>query len=307
MLYLLYGDAFGIENEVKKIVKTSKIEDINISKYDLDAYNYKDILEDAQSVSLFDDKKLIIVSNASIFTSAKSGVDLEVFEKYIENYNPNTTIIFTTENKIDERKKVTKLIKKHGTVKDFTVDDDPRKFIKGLLEDYEIKDDIIDYFISFVGNDNFNIKNEIEKLKLYKKDKKITKEDIDLITTKNIDDDLFKLMNYILENNKINAIESYHNMLLYSVEPIQILVSLANRYRLMYQVKTLVKIGYTDGDIAKELKQSPGYIYHLKKDAYNYSDKYLLNQIKNLADLDFKIKSGKVDAELGLELYILKK
>ncbi len=307
MLYLLYGDAFGIENEVKKIVKTSKIEDINISKYDLDAYNYKDILEDASSVSLFDDKKLIIVNNASIFTSAKSGVDLEVFEKYIENYNPNTTIIFTTENKIDERKKVTKLIKKHGTVKDFTVDDDPRKFIKGLLEDYEIKDDIIDYFISFVGNDNFNIKNEIEKLKLYKKDKKITKEDIDLITTKNIDDDLFKLMNYILENNKINAIESYHNMLLYSVEPIQILVSLANRYRLMYQVKTLAKIGYTDGDIAKELKQSPGYIYHLKKDAYNYSDKYLLNQIKNLADLDFKIKSGKVDAELGLELYILKK
>ena len=307
MLYLLYGDAFGIENEVKKIVKTSKIEDINISKYDLDAYNYKDILEDASSVSLFDDKKLIIVSNASIFTSAKSGVNLEVFEKYIENYNPNTTIIFTTENKIDERKKVTKLIKKHGTVKDFTVDDDPRKFIKGLLEDYEIKDDIIDYFISFVGNDNFNIKNEIEKLKLYKKDKKITKEDIDLITTKNIDDDLFKLMNYILENNKINAIESYHNMLLYSVEPIQILVSLANRYRLMYQVKTLAKIGYTDGDIAKELKQSPGYIYHLKKDAYNYSDKYLLDQIKNLADLDFKIKSGKVDAELGLELYILKK
>lgn len=307
MLYLLYGDAFGIENEVKKIVKDSKIEDINISKYDLDAYNYKDILEDAQSVSLFDDKKLIIVSNASIFTSAKSGVDLEEFEKYIENYNPNTTIIFTTENKIDERKKVTKLIKKHGTVKDFTVDDDPKTFIKELLKEYEIDQATIDYFISFVGNDNFNIRNEIEKLKLYKKDNKITKEDIDLITTKNIDDDLFKLMNYILENNKIEAIESYHNMLLYSVEPIQILVSLANRYRLMYQVKTLVKIGYTDGDIAKELKQSPGYIYHLKKDGYNYSDKYLLDQIKNLADLDFKIKSGGIDAELGLELYILKK
>ena len=307
MLYLLYGDAFGIENEVKKIIQASKIDDINISKYDLDAYNYKDILEDASSVSLFDDKKLIIVSNASIFTSAKSGVDLEDFEKYIENYNPNTIVIFTTENKIDERKKVTKLIKKHGVVKDFVIDDDPKTFIKNLFDDYKIDNDTINYFISFVGNDNFNIKNEVEKLKLYKEDKIITKEDIDLITTKNIDDDLFKLMNYILEDDKIKAIESYHNMLLYSVEPIQILISLANRYRLTYQVKTLVKIGYTDGDIAKELKTSPGHVYYLKKDSMNYSNKYLLDQIKTLADLDFKIKSGKIEDKLGLELYILKK
>lgn len=307
MLYLLYGDTFGIENEVKKILETNKFEDINISKYDLDAYNYKDVLEDASSVSLFDDKKIIIVSNASIFTSAKTSIELEPFEKYIENYNPNTILIFTADSKIDERKKVTKLIKKHGTVKDFVIDDDPSTFIKNLLGDYKIDNNTLNYLISLIGNDNYNIQNEIEKLKLYKEDKLITKEDIDNITTKNIDDDLFKLMNYILENNKVLAIESYHNMLLYSVEPIQILVSLANRYRLMYQVKTLYKLGYTDGDIAKELKQSPGYIYHLKKDSSNYSDKYLLNQIKALADLDYKIKSGKIEDKLGLELYILKK
>ena len=201
MLYLLYGDAYGINGYIKKILESNKLEDINISKYDLDAYNYKDVLEDASSVSLFDDKKIIIVSNASIFTSAKTSIELESFEKYIENFNPNTILIFTTENKIDERKKVTKLIKKHGTVKDFVIDDDPKSFIKSLLDDYKMDDSVINYFMSFVGNDNFNIKNEIDKLKLYKEDKVITKEDIDNITTKNIDDDLFKLMNYILENN----------------------------------------------------------------------------------------------------------
>ena len=60
MLYLLYGDSFKVNNEINKVIKDNNIDDINISKYDMDATNYKDIIDDANSVSLFDEQKLII-------------------------------------------------------------------------------------------------------------------------------------------------------------------------------------------------------------------------------------------------------
>ncbi len=308
MLYLLYGESYQIKKYVDQIISENNISNININKYDMDAYNYKDIILDLETVSLFDDKKIVIVSNASIFTSAKTGIDATLFEKYLENYNPNTICIFIVNNTLDERKKVTKLIRKNGIVKEFTVSNNPSEVIVSLLGDYKMDNVTKNKFIELIGNDVYSINNELDKLKLYKgEDKVITIDDVLNITTKNIDADLFKLMDAIISGDVDKSIEYYHNMLLYNTEPIQIIVALANKYRLMYQVKRLYKKGYTEGDIAKELKQNPKYIFVINKISKNYDDNYLLKQIKSLANLDYEIKSGRIDASLGLELYILKK
>ena len=308
MLYLFYGDAYQIKKEIDKLIKENGINTIDINKYDLDAYNYKDIILDAESVSLFDDKKMIIVEDADIFTSSKISFDPIDFEKYIDNPNPNTIMIFTVGDKIDERKKIVKSIKKTGIVKEFAVNNNPISMVQMMLDNYKMDNFITNKFLELVGNDTYNISNEIDKLKLYKgDDNNITSSDVDDITTKNIEVDLFGLMDAIIENNKEKAIEKYHNMLLYNTEPIQIIIALANKYRLMYQVKNLFKKGYTEGDIARELKQNPKYIFVLNKISKSYSNEYLLEQLKNMADLDFNIKSGKMDASLALELYILKK
>lgn len=307
MLYLLYGDTYSINKYIDNILNKEGIEDINISKYDMDTSNYNLILDDASSVSLFDSKKAIIISNAFIFNTTKS-IDLDSYEKYFTNPNPNTIMIFTLNTKPDERKKITKLIKKEGVSKEFNTSNNPSVIVNDLLDDYKMDKKVIDEFINLVGNDTYNIQNELDKLKLYKyEDKIITLDDIDNITTKNSEVDLFKLIDSIIKNDKSYAIESYNNMLLYNMEPIQIIIALANKYRLMYQVTRLTKKGYTDGDMASYLKQSPGYIYYLKKDAFNYSEKTLLNEIQELAEMDYNIKSGKIDAKMALELYILKK
>ncbi len=305
MLYLLCGDIYQIEQKLNELLIEFKVND-NISKYELDAYNYKDVLEDADTYTLFDDKKVIIVKNASIFTSTNKTIDLEPFENYFNNPNPNTYLVFITTDKLDERRKVTKLIRKVGYVYEYS-DMDIDSYIKDSLKEYKIDDDAVLEFTKLVGTDILNVSNEIDKLKLYKSDDIITLNDILNVTTKNVDIDLFKLMDAIIDNDKEKSLTYYNNMLKYNVEPIQIIIALANKYRLMYQVKTLKKLGYTDNDIAKELKQNPKYIFVLNKLGYKYTDKYLLNELKKLADLDYNIKSGKMDSKLGLELYILKK
>ena len=69
MNYLLYGsENYLIEKELKNIINKLNIEEINISKYDLEENTIKEILEDANTISLFSNNKLIIVDNAFIFS-----------------------------------------------------------------------------------------------------------------------------------------------------------------------------------------------------------------------------------------------
>lgn len=308
MLYLLYGDVlYLINKEITKIIEQNEIEDINISKYELDSTNFKDIIEDASTISLFSDKKLIIVDNAYIFTSKDKAGDITIFEEYFNNYNPDTIIIFKlNESKLDERKKIVKLIRKIGTVKDFNKGDDINKIIIDLLNEYKTSKENINLLIERVGSDIYQLQNEIEKIKLYKgDDKDITKEDIINLTSENIEVDLFKLMDAIIDDNKEKALIYYKEMIKLNMEPIQIIVALANKYRLMYQSKELSISGYNENEIGKELNQNPKYIYMLLKTGKKYTSDKLLNLLKQLAELDYKIKSGKVDKTIAFELFIL--
>ena len=69
MIYAFYGnEPFLINKEINKIIKDNNISDFNISNYDLSEFSLQDIIDDALTVSLFDEKKAIIVNNAYIFT-----------------------------------------------------------------------------------------------------------------------------------------------------------------------------------------------------------------------------------------------
>lgn len=311
MMYLLYGDVlYLIDKEIDKIIKENNIDDINISRYELDSSNFQDIIDDASTISLFAAKKLIIVNNAYLFTSANKSGNVTLFEEYIPNYNPDTIIIFKlNESKIDERKKVVKLIKKYGVVKDFNKKDNTYDMVKTLFDNYHISKDNINYLIERIGEDIYTLKQEIDKIKLYKNDNlEITREDINNLTSQNIEMDMFKLMDAIINDNKEEALNLYQEMLKYNLEPIQIIISLANKYRLMYQAKELYIKGYNENEICKELgQQNPKYIYVLIKNGRQYDSNKLISILKSLADLDYNIKSGFVNPNLAFELFILQK
>ena len=83
MVYLLYGTKdFQIEEEIKKLSKG--LDEMNINKYDLNNDLLSLAIEDAKTMSLFDDKKLVIIDNANMFTGSTSK-DSEIIEEYLKN------------------------------------------------------------------------------------------------------------------------------------------------------------------------------------------------------------------------------
>lgn len=310
MLYLLYGtENYLIKKEIDKILNANSIEKINVSEYNLEIDNFKDIIEDANTISLFADKKAIIVNNSYLFTgkSIKNENDPELFLDYFKNVNPYSIIIFIVDSeKLDERKKIVKEIKKIGTVKDFNQKNDLTDILKNMFEGYNISIQDIRFMIDRCGNNLDILSQEVNKIKIYKdEDKNITKEDIINVTSKNIDIDIFGFVDTIVNKNKNKALEIYKEMLINGEEPIKILVILANQFRIIYQAKELYKQGYSGNDIATMIGIHPYRIKLALKKAINYNSDTLLDYLEKLADLDYDIKIGNIESSLGLEMFIL--
>ena len=213
MNYLFYGtEQYLIEKEIKKIINDSKLDKINVNYYDLENTFINDIIDDALTFSLFDDKKIIVVENSYIFTGTTNkkllDQDTKQLEEYLDYPNENTILIFSNnKDKIDGRKKITTKMKKQGCVKEFNEITNLNKYISELFGEYNISNEDLRLFQNRVGDNLLIIEQEIKKIKTYKdKDLNITKDDIINLTNKNVNVDILKILFVVIKKMPLKAI-----------------------------------------------------------------------------------------------------
>jgi len=314
-IYLISSSSIRLmEDEINKIVKNNPY-----TSFDLNAISLDDILEEASYFSLFDEKKYMIIKNATIFGSTKKKItDEEKTAKkdeklinYLEEPNPNTVLIFTLNNKIDSKKKICKIIKeKHKLIQ---IDDLKPKEIHNKInaylkeEGYKCDTNLLYYIINNSQN-NYDLSlNEIDKIKLYyKKGCQIKEEDVYHIVSHNIEDNNFKFIDTVINKDIKNAFKIYDDFMLQKVEPIMLISMLAKEIRNMLLVKKMVMTKNK-----KEMMQTLGINYEFQIDklinnSYSFKENVLENFLILLCDLDYKIKRGKIKSKLALEMFILK-
>lgn len=306
--YLIYGvDKYLIDKEIDKIIKKNKIDNNSIIKYSLNEDSIDNILEDANTFNLFSDTKLIIVNDANIFASSNDILTDKIIN-YLNNYNNKSYLVFTLlSDKIDNRKKITKVMSDKGNIINLNKKEVDTNYIISYLKEngYQINMSDARMILNKAGNNLFSINNELDKLMLFKlEDKVIDKNSIDLLINENIDSSLFALVDSITNKDKNKMLKLYHECLLES-DPIMIINMLANKYILLYQVKRLISDGYSDDKIAKELEVHPYPVKLARNMCYSYSVKEILDIILKLANLDKDIKLGNVNGEVGLEFLLL--
>ena len=114
-----------------------------------------------------------------------------------------------------------------------------------------------------------------------------------------MDDNIFHFVDYVLDGNKEYAFKMYHNFLLNGETVIKLIALLANKIRLIYQVKILSN--YSDKEISGMLKVHEYPIKLARGKSYKYSEKELENILYKLAKLDLEIKSGTSTGEIEFE------
>lgn len=307
-IYLIYGSNYSlIKKELDKIIDGKS----DVVKYDLNISNVSELLDDACCMSLFEESKTIIGQNALFLTNEKTSInhDIEYLSNYLNDDNHNNIIIFTIiSDKLDERKKIVKLVKEKANVihKESIVTKNLPSFVVKEFKDngYSISISDSNYFINLVGSNIDIIISEINKLILYKDgEKNINKKDIDNISSKAFKEDSFDLTNAIVKKDYKRIFESYNELLELNEEPIKIIALLESQFALIYEVKMLAKHKKSDQEISNILNVHP---YRIKLALEcDYFDYEAANILKSLHDLDYKIKSGKIDKYNGLQMFLL--
>ena len=163
----------------------------------------------------------------------------------------------------------------------------------------------IDYFLKRVGNNLDNIKNELDKLIIYKfEDKVINNNDIDKICAKMLEEEIFVLTDAIIYKDISKALNYLEDFLNQGYDEMQIIMLLASQFRFMFQVKRLINKNKSEGEIAKILEVNPYRVKYTIKKLYSYSEDMLLDYIKKIAKMDHDIKLGIMDKKIALELFI---
>lgn len=306
--YLLEGQSFfEIENEINNIVKSLDFNGALRSNYDLSEVEFDNVLEDLDTYSFLSSKKIIILTGMENVNNESNKDDLEHLYKYLDNPNPDN-LLFIWSLKFNNTLKVTKELKKR--CKYISVSLDPIKFAKNELKGYKISNIDIEYLVNKCLNDLSKIENEINKLKNYKyEEKTISREDIDELVMEKLGDSTeltFAFSRSLAEKDKKRALEQYFKLLNYNIEPLSIIGLIASQIRIIYQVKVLEKQRLSNDEIASMLGEKNSYrIKKTKELTRYYSEDELLELMKTLADMDYKLKTTDSDPNNLIELFIL--
>ena len=300
------ADHLVIQKEVSKLIKEKKLNDAYISTYDLEEVPLDDALEDLDTYSFLSDKKVIIIKN--ILASLVTDNEKNHLLKYLDNYNSDNLLIITCD-KLDS-KDFSKKIKKNKNIEIKKLELDEKEYIKNKLSDYKIENGNIMYLIELCKNDITKIDSECEKLMMYKKDTlEITRNDIDLLVVKKIGDSselLFSLVNSIMSKNKTKSLKVYQELKEYHVDSNSIIGLMASQMKLISQIKVLKEDNMSNVQIQEKLGVKS--LYQIKKLSdyvYNYSFKEIHDFFNKLSDLDYKIKSGRMDSLDAIEMLII--
>ena len=123
-IYLLYGTEAFLINETKQLLLNQVLDeeekDFNFTAYDLEETPIETALEDAETFPFLGEKKVIFLHNPKFLTAEKTKEKIDhniaVLERYLKEPAPYTVLVISAPyEKLDERKKITKELKKNSS------------------------------------------------------------------------------------------------------------------------------------------------------------------------------------------------
>ena len=242
-------------NKVKTKHKVEKIDTIETNLFD-------DAVYALNAYNLFDAKKIILLKEPS-------GSNKKMLE-YLAKEGDNILVIYLT--KETKAKSLLDVINKTKILTDNPI----IKFLRNYLSDNK---DLI--------------RNEINKIKLYKDEGSISIDDIKRIVSKHSEVNVFEIINLFLEKKGEIAYQKYNDLnkkidMFFSVSSL-----LKDSLIIMRDAYLLKSKNYSDMDIVKLLKVNQYRYKNTIKYAYNFNLEELYRLINTLNDLDIDLKRGK--------------
>jgi DNA polymerase-3 subunit delta len=313
MVFFLYGlDTFLLQRKLKEIIgkyRSKHQSGFNFLKIEATEEGFQKMKDTVETISMFKEKKLIIVHN--LLSTSK--LIQSTFEDYFKKnlfVNEGVSLIIAQEGEPDKRTKLYKLLfKKAFKKQEFPglTNENLHAFIKkevGQL-DAEINSEAIDELMLFFGNDLWQIENEIQKLVSFRPNKTISKDDVQKICTANINSNIFETIEAISKKDKKTALRLASKYFEGGDNELQLLSMINYQFRNLIKIKSLLNESKPFYTLQKMTKLHPFVIKKTLPIAQKFSMEQLKEIYKKLLETDFQIKTGKIDPKLGIEMFIM--
>ena len=318
MNYILFGvEDYLIKERIKRLISAfnNKSSDIDIVKIDYLENGIEPFLDEISQLTFFtESKKVVIIYNAIYLSDEKTRKKIANQENklltLLENDDNNIlTIQVVYSDTLLKRSEIVKNIEKIGKIYYFPQikNSDRLLYIKKYFNDhgFKIEEKAIVAMNDKLKGDLYSFHNEADKLMLFKKDKIITFNDIELLVSKNLNDNVFDLTNAILAQDKRKVFELYNDLLLNGVEPITLISILAKNFIFYDEILFLAKNNNSANDIASNLNANPFRVQISLRNLKNMNINKVRAVLNELFELDKKIKNSDIDGKIGLELFLI--
>lgn len=305
--YLVKSKLQTLLNDIEKKF-SSEIIEYNGTEKD---FHIENLLNDLNTIPFLTEHRVVLLNNP-VFLSAKGSLEdhqVNAFEAYLKDpADFSTLIVYVDDFKVDNRKKISKVIRKQCNVYEPEELDDAM-ILKIMRQDLNTAKIELSHQASLELEKRMtplfnNWPQELEKLKLFGKDY-LEKEDIEVMIAASEGDNIFDLVNGVLNKNLYESLSVYRNLPASEREPIALIMLLASQFRLIHQVQTLAHQGMANPEIASVLKVHPYRVKLARNLANRYRSTELLSVLNKLAQLEQDIKNGSMNPDLGFELFLI--
>lgn len=307
MIIYLYGeDTFRSKQKVRefkeKFIREKDNSKLNTAEADGAKVSLGDLKQQITAAPFLAEKRFLAVSNLS---ENKKIID-DVLEFLAEEKKHKDTILIFWEETPDGRSKVHKFLSKQQYVQEFKSLDD-NSLGRWILEEVKKRGGQINplamrLLISYVGNNLWQLSNELDKLLAYKNGAEIKKEDVEELVRTKFDDNIFGLVDALGNKNKKIATSLLDNQLSFGSSIGYIISMLIRQYRILLQVQEY--IGETSDAVARKLKLHPFVVKKAMVQARRYNFEELKNIYGQLLNIERKTKTTSWNPELLVDLLI---
>ena len=250
-----------------------------------------DIVANAKRYPMMAERQVVIVKEAQDLSRT-----IEQLERYAENPQPTTVLVFAYKYKtLDKRKKITKILEKNGLVYESKkmYDNQVGEWIKRILKGrgYDIEPKAMAMLVEFLGNDLSRIANDLKKLEIIlPKGSTITPNHIEENIGFSKDFNVFEFRKAIGEKNQFKA---YQIANYFAQNQKDHPLVMTNGLVFSFFSALLQYHGLKDkspSNVAKILKVSPFFVKDYISAAHNYPMKKVSAIVGTMRTIDVKSK-----------------
>ncbi len=293
---------FGLHSEVEDLISThiNNHGQYSVEKIDGASADYSLVSNSLQSVSMFEESKLVVIYDLS------QNKELAEKIKELTNTLSDSTELIIVESSIDKRSSYYKYLK---TLKDFKEFKDlPESELPRWAVDFTTNQNgTIDYadanyLVQRVGANQTILSQELTKLVQYSPE--VSRDNIDNLTDENPTSTIFNLIDAVFSGDKKKAIDIYSQQRLSKVEPQAI------SGMMIWQLHLVALCLYSRGKSAQQLSSESGASSYAISKAQIIAQRMGPDRLKKSLDLlrsiELTSRRQNYDYDSALKLAILR-